>query len=139
MSTPNQSLFLVTLLVSDQSLAKSFYCTQLGFDCIEDSAPEGAPGAKRRLVIRPPSATGGGAALNIALATTEAQKAAVGNQAGGRVGFFLRTDDFARDHKAMVEKGVEFLEEPRYEAYGTVAVFKDPSGNTWDLIQDGKA
>jgi uncharacterized glyoxalase superfamily protein PhnB len=55
------------------------------------------------------------------------------------VGFFLRTDDFARDHKAMVEKGVEFLEEPRYEAYGTVAVFRDPFGNTWDLIEDGKA
>jgi len=76
--------------------------------------------------------------LILALASTEAQKAAVGNQVGGRVGFFLRTDDFARDHAAMTGKGVVFLEEPRYEVYGTVAVFQDPFGNTWDLIEDAK-
>ncbi|KAK0639050.1 Glyoxalase/bleomycin resistance protein/dioxygenase [Cercophora newfieldiana] len=138
MSTPNQSLFLVTLVVSDQSLAKIFYCNHLGFDCVEDSDPSGS-GSKRRLIIRPPGSPNTGAALNIAPATTDAQKSAVGNQTGGRVGFFLRTDNFARDHKAMLEKGVEFLEEPRYEVYGTVAVFKDPFGNTWDLIEDAKA
>ncbi|MEO1028878.1 MAG: VOC family protein, partial [Pseudomonadota bacterium] len=64
-----------------------------------------------------------------------AQHAATGNQTGGRVGIFLETDDFARDHKEMLEKGVRFLEPPRFEGYGTVAVFEDPFGNLWDLIQ----
>ncbi len=59
----------------------------------------------------------------------------IGNQTGGRVGFFLKTDDFARDHAGMLARGVRFIEEPRHEAYGTVAVFADPYGNTWDLIE----
>ena len=78
---------------------------------------------------------GEGAALLLAQAANDEQRAAIGNQTGGRVGFFLKTDDFARDHAAMIAKGVRFLEQPRHEVYGTVAVFADPYGNTWDLIQ----
>ena len=78
---------------------------------------------------------GQGAALLLAQAAGAAQIAAIGNQAGGRVGFFLKTDDFARDHAAMTASGVRFLEPPRHEPYGTVAVFSDPYGNSWDLIE----
>jgi catechol 2,3-dioxygenase-like lactoylglutathione lyase family enzyme len=125
-----QSLFLVTLVVDDYNSAKAFYCDALGFDCLQDDVqPEG----KRWLVVKPVG--GEGAALLLAEATSDNQKAAVGNQTGGRVGFFLKTDDFDRDHSAMLAKGVRFLEEPRREVYGTVAVFADPYGNTWDLIQ----
>ena len=125
-----RSLFLVTLVVDDYDIAKAFYCGALGFDCLQDDAqPEG----KRWLVVKP--AGGEGAALLLAEAKSESQKAAIGNQTGGRVGFFLKTDDFDRDHSAMLAKGVRFLEKPRREVYGTVAVFADPYGNTWDLIQ----
>ncbi|CAN7149924.1 VOC family protein [Rhizobium rhizogenes] len=125
-----QSLFLITLIVDDYDRAKAFYCDCLGFDCVQDEVqPEG----KRWLVVKPKG--GDGAALLLAQADDEGQRSAIGNQAGGRVGFFLKTDDFARDHAAMVAKGVRFLEEPRHEVYGIVAVFADPYGNTWDLIQ----
>ena len=127
---PVQSLFLVALIVDDYDRAKDFYCGALGFDCLEDSVqPEG----KRWVVVKPKGSEG--AALLLAKAVTDTQKAAIGNQAGGRVGFFLKTDDFARDHAAMTAKGVRFLEEPRHEVYGSVAVFADPYGNTWDLIE----
>ncbi len=125
-----QSLFLVTLVVDDYDRAKAFYCDALGFDCLQDEVqPEG----KRWLVVRPKG--GEGAALLLARAVDDRQTAAIGNQAGGRVGFFLKTDNFARDHAAMTARGVRFLEEPRHEVYGTVAVFADPYGNTWDLIE----
>jgi catechol 2,3-dioxygenase-like lactoylglutathione lyase family enzyme len=125
-----QSIFLVALVVDDYDSAKEFYCDVLGFDCLQDEVqPEG----KRWVVVRPPGDEG--ASLLLAEATTERQRAAIGNQTGGRVGFFLKTDDFERDHAAMRAKGVRFLEEPRREVYGTVAVFADPYGNTWDLIQ----
>jgi catechol 2,3-dioxygenase-like lactoylglutathione lyase family enzyme len=125
-----QSLFLITLIIDDYDRAKAFYCDCLGFDCVQDEVqPEG----KRWLVVKPEG--GDGAALLLAQADDERQRSAIGNQTGGRVGFFLKTDDFARDHAAMVAKGVRFLEEPRHEVYGTVAVFADPYGNTWDLIQ----
>ncbi len=125
-----QSFFLVTLVVDDYDRAKAFYCDALGFDCLADEAqPEG----KRWVVVRPKGEEG--AALLLAQAASNSQRAAIGNQTGGRVGFFLKTDDFARDHAAMRAKGVRFLEEPRQEVYGTVAVFADPYGNTWDLIQ----
>ncbi|CDZ62159.1 VOC family protein [Neorhizobium galegae] len=127
---PVQSLFLVALIVDDYDRAKDFYCGALGFDCLEDSVqPEG----KRWVVVKPKG--GEGAGLLLAKAATDTQKAAIGNQTGGRVGFFLKTDDFARDHAAMNAKGVRFLEEPRHEVYGSVAVFADPYGNTWDLIE----
>lgn len=103
---------------------------RLGFELIEDT-DLGA--GKRWVLVRPTGATE--TALLIAKAEGERQNAAIGNQAGGRVGFFLFTDDFARDHAAMLAAGVEFLEPPRHEAYGTVAVFTDPFGNRWDLLQ----
>ncbi|MEZ2221232.1 VOC family protein [Rhizobium sp. RCC_161_2] len=127
---PRQSLFLITLVVDDYDRAKAFYCDCLGFDCLQD---EPQPEGKRWVVVKPKGDEG--AALLLAQAVDDGQRAAIGNQAGGRVGFFLKTDDFARDHAAMVAKGVRFLEEPRHEVYGTVAVFADPYGNTWDLIQ----
>ncbi len=125
-----QSLFLVTLVVDDYDRAKAFYCGALGFDCLQDEVqPEG----KRWVVVKPEGTDG--AAFLLAQAVGERQQAAIGNQTGGRVGFFLKTDDFARDHAAMVARGVRFLEAPRHEIYGTVAVFADPYGNTFDLIQ----
>jgi uncharacterized glyoxalase superfamily protein PhnB len=84
-------------------------------------------------VVRPPG--GSGANILIAKAVGPEQSAAIGNQTGGRVGFFLSTDDFARDYKAYLAKGVIFEEEPRHEVYGTVAVFRDPFGNRWDMIE----
>ncbi|NKN35082.1 VOC family protein [Agrobacterium sp. a22-2] len=127
---PVQSLFLTALIVDDYERAKAFYCDMLGFDCLEDSIqPEG----KRWVVVKPKG--GDGAGLLLAKAANDMQKAAIGNQTGGRVGFFLKTDDFVRDHAAMSAKGVRFLEEPRHEVYGSVAVFADPYGNTWDLIE----
>ncbi|AGB69892.1 MULTISPECIES: VOC family protein [Rhizobium] len=125
-----QSLFLVTLVIDDYDRAKAFYCDALGFECLAD---EMQPEGKRWVVVRPEGTEG--AALLLAQAVSDSQRAAIGNQTGGRVGFFLKTDDFTRDHAAMKAKGVRFLEEPRHEVYGTVAVFADPHGNTWDLIQ----
>ena len=124
------SLMLVTLVVDQYDRAKAFYCSSLGFDCVADTdLGEG----KRWLVVRPPG--GQGAQLLLAQAESDAQTAAIGNQTGGRVAFFLETDDFERDHAAFVAAGVTFLEAPRYESYGTVAVFEDLYGNRWDLLQ----
>ena len=81
------------------------------------------------------AAENGGARLLLAKADGAEQQARVGNQTGGRVGFFLETDDFERDHAAFTARGVTFLEPPRHEAYGSVAVFEDVYGNKWDLIQ----
>jgi catechol 2,3-dioxygenase-like lactoylglutathione lyase family enzyme len=125
-----QSLFLVTLVVPDYDAAIGFYCDTLGFTLVEDN---GLEEDKRWVVVRPPGDAG--ANLLIAKAADATQAGAIGNQTGGRVGFFLKTDDFARDHAAWIEKGVVFEEEPRHEVYGTVAVFRDPFGNRWDLIQ----
>jgi catechol 2,3-dioxygenase-like lactoylglutathione lyase family enzyme len=127
---PNQSLFLVTLVVPDYDAAIAFYCGTLGFTLVEDN---GLDDEKRWVMVRPPG--GDGASILIAKAVGHEQSATIGNQTGGRVGFFLSTDDFARDHKAYVAKGVIFEEEPRHEAYGTVAVFRDPFGNRWDMIE----
>ncbi|MFN3507408.1 MAG: VOC family protein [Allorhizobium sp.] len=124
------SLFLVSLVVDSYDRAKAFYCDGLGFACVEDTA---LPDGKRWLVVRPHG--GEGACVLLAEAADDAQRAAVGNQTGGRVGFFLRTDDFARDHARFVAAGVVFREAPRHEPYGTVAVFEDLYGNLWDLIE----
>ncbi|KQV84152.1 VOC family protein [Rhizobium sp. Root1220] len=125
-----QSLFLVTLLVDDYDRAKDFYCGALGFDCLQDELqPEG----KRWVVVKPGG--GDGAAFVLGKADGVRQKAAIGNQTGGRVSFFLKTTDFAGDHARMIANGVRFMEDPRHEVYGTVAVFSDPYGNTFDLIQ----
>jgi len=120
----------VALIVPDYDQAIDFYVHDLGFDLLEDVTL--APG-KRWVRVRPKGEVG--TALLLAEASTEEQKAAIGNQTGGRVFLFLSTDDFERDHKSFLQKGVRFLEEPRFEPYGTVAVFQDPFGNQWDLIE----
>ena len=124
-----QRIALVTLVVPDYDAAIAFYCGTLGFDVLEDT-PLGAD--KRWVRVAP---KGGGAALLLAKADGAAQRRVVGNQTGGRVAFFLETDDFARDHAAFRAGGVVFTEPPRRELYGTVAVFADPFGNLWDLIE----
>lgn len=120
----------ITLVVDDYEPAKAYYCGKLGFECLADTDLEGG---KRWVVVAPKGASG--ATLLLARADNEAQTRAIGNQTGGRVGFFLETDDFARDHAAFLANGVRFLEAPRREAYGTVAVFVDLYGNRWDLIE----
>lgn len=124
-----QSLALVALVVPDYDQAIAFYVDQIGFTLLEDTD---LGNGKRWVRIQP---SGGGTTLLIAKAANPRQAAAVGNQTGGRVGFFLQTDDFARDHARMCRKGVTFEEEPRQEPYGSVAVWRDPFGNRWDLIQ----
>ncbi|AOG09713.1 VOC family protein [Agrobacterium sp. RAC06] len=128
------SLFLVSLVVDTYDRAKAFYCDGLGFECMEDTQ---MPDGKRWLVVRPIGSEG--ASLLLAEASNDAQRAAIGNQAGGCVGFFLKTDDFARDQARFVKAGVVFQEAPRQEVYGTVAVFHDLYGNLWDLIEPAPA
>jgi catechol 2,3-dioxygenase-like lactoylglutathione lyase family enzyme len=125
-----QSLALVTLLVHDYDEGIRWYVEVLGFALLEDT-----PLAEGKRWVRVGPHGGGGAAFLLARAGTPEQVAAVGRQAGGRVGFFLVTDDFARDHAAMNARGVVFAEAPRRESYGTVAVFLDLHGNRFDLIE----
>ncbi|GLQ55944.1 VOC family protein [Devosia nitrariae] len=124
------SIATVTLVVADYDAAISFYCEKLGFTLLTDTDL----GASKRWVLVGP-ASGTGTQLLLARADGTRQAAAVGKQTGGRVAFFLTTDDFARDHERMRGNGVRFLEEPRHEPYGVVAVFEDLYGNKWDLIQ----
>ena len=125
-------LSLTALLVRDYDEAIPFYVDKLGFELVEDT-PRG--GGKRWVVVRP---RGSDAALLLAQAAG-AQASRIGDQAGGRVFLFLETDDFAGDHARMAAAGVRFLEEPRHEPYGTVAVFEDLYGNRWDLIQPARS
>jgi len=125
-----QTIATIALVVADYDEAIAFYCGRLGFVLIGDTD---MGGGKRWVVVGP--ADGRGARLLLAKADGERQRAAAGNQTGGRVGFFLETDDFARDFAAFTERGVRFLEAPRHEAYGSVAVFEDLYGNKWDLIE----
>ena len=123
-------LATVTLLVRDYDEAILFFTEALRFELVEDT-PRG-PG-KRWVVVAPTH--GGGAALLLAKAVTDEQAAGIGKQAGGRVFLFLHTSDFTGDHAHMTSHGVRFLEAPRHEPHGTVAVFQDLCGNKWDLIQ----
>ena len=123
---------LVTLVVDDYDEAIRFYTEALGFRLVEDAS---RPDGSRWVVVTPPGADADGSGLLLARAKGEGQSARVGDQTGGRVGFFLHTDDFARDHARMLAAGVTFLEEPRHEPYGSVAVFQDLYGNRWDLLQ----
>jgi catechol 2,3-dioxygenase-like lactoylglutathione lyase family enzyme len=123
------SLAAVTIVVPDYDEAIAWFTDALGFAIVEDT-PMGA--GKRWVLVEAP---GSGSRILIARASGEPQAAAVGRQAGGRVAFFLHTDDFARDHARMVAAGTHFREEARHEDYGTVAVFEDPWGNPWDLIE----
>lgn len=123
----------VAVLVRDYDEAIAFYTGALGFTLLEDTA-HGA--GKRWVLVGPPGApAGGGASLLLARAATPEQQLLVGNQTGGRVFLFLHTDDFWRDYRSMTERGVRFVEQPREEAYGMVAVFVDLYGNRWDLVE----
>ena len=119
----------ITFLVPDYDEAIAFFTGALGFELVEDTK---LSETKRFVRVRPRV---GETALLLAQPKNEAERAAVGNQTGGRVAFFLHTDDFARDHAAFEAVGVAFIEKPRHEPYGTVAVFRDPFGNLWDLVQ----
>ena len=125
-----QPLAQVTFLVRDYDEAIAFFMQKLGFSLLENT-DVGA--GKRWVVVRPSNPAG--TALLLARATTREQAACVGNQSGGRVFLFLQTDNFKRDHAAMIARGVRFLESPRTEPYGTVAVFEDLYGNKWDLLE----
>ena len=119
----------ITLLVHDYDSAIAWFTGKLGFTLVSDTplTPE-----KRWVLVAP---HGGGTQLLLAKAATPEQSARVGDQTGGRVFLFLHTDDFRRDYAAFTARGVTFLEEPRHESYGTVAVFKDLCGNKWDLVE----
>jgi len=127
---------LVTLVVDDYDRAIAFYVGALGFQLLEDTALD----ATKRWVRVAPRGADGMTASGLLLAKADGvrQAARIGDQTGGRVGFFLETDDFARDHAAFLAAGVTFREAPRVEAYGTVAVFADPFGNLWDLIEPSR-
>lgn len=122
-------LSLAALLVRDYDEAIAFYVAALGFELVED-VDQG--GGKRWVVVRPKGSQGG---LLLARAANAEQQAQVGRQAGGRVFLFLETEDFAADHARMSAAGVRFLEAPRHEPYGVVAVFEDLYGNRFDLIE----
>jgi len=122
----------IALIVDDYDRAIVFFVDALGFELVEDSPAltnDGRP--KRWVVVRPP---GGETGILLAQADGDAQSAAVGAQFAGRVGLFLRVQDFAEAYARMTAAGVEFVSEPRDEPYGRVAVFRDVAGNTWDLL-----
>ncbi|MFC4005037.1 VOC family protein [Prauserella oleivorans] len=126
---------LVTIVVEDYDPAIEFFVDALGFELVEDSPSitnDGRP--KRWVVVRPP---GGGTGILLARADGERQATVVGDQVAGRVGFFLRAEDFDATYQRMVAAGVEFVSRPRTESYGRVAVFLDIAGNRWDLLGEG--
>ena len=125
-----QHIAAVTLLVPDYDEAIAYYVGKLGFKLIEDTA---LSAAKRWVVVAPPG--NGETGLLLAQADSPNQQQTIGNQTGGRVFLILKTDDFDRDFARFKQAGIEFLEEPRTEAYGKVVVFRDAFGNKWDLIE----
>lgn len=126
-----QSIGLVSLVVHEYDEAIAFYVGVLGFSLIEDAlVPEQR---KRWVVVAPPGSSE--TRLLLARASNPQQSGRVGDQTGGRVFLFLYTDDFTRDYRAFKDKGVVFVREPSQQPYGTVAVFRDPWGNLWDLLQ----
>lgn len=125
-----QSINSVTYLVREYNEAIEFFTTKLQFDLVSDTPLDED---KRWVLVRPRGE--GGTSLLLAKAATPEQEKFIGDQTGGRVFLILHTDDFQRDYAAMHSRGVEFLEEPRNEEYGTVAVFKDLYGNKWDLLE----
>ncbi|MBX9668318.1 MAG: VOC family protein [Candidatus Obscuribacterales bacterium] len=126
-----QSIGLVALVVRDYDEALAFYVGELGFQLIEDSYVPAQD--KRWVVVAPPGSKE--SRLLLARASSDEQSTRIGNQTGGRVFLFLYTDDFWRDFKSYKQKGIVFVRQPKEEPYGTVAVFKDPYGNLWDLVQ----
>lgn len=125
-----QAIATIALVVADYDEAIAFYRDAVGFSLLSDTE---MGGGKRWVLMAPPGSKG--ARLLLAKADGPQQAGFVGNQAGGRVMLFLETDDFAADHARMLAAGVTFLEEPRHEPYGSVAVFVDLYGTKWDLIQ----
>jgi len=131
----NQSLAHIALIVRDYDEAIAWFTGKLGFTLVADQyQPEQD---KRWVLVAPPGEPGafGGTSLLLARASTPAQAAFIGNQAGGRVFLFLATDDFRRDYEAMRGCGVTFVRAPKQADYGTVAVFEDLYGNRWDLVE----
>jgi len=128
----------VSVIVDDYDEAIAFFVDALGFELAEDepalTSNEGRP--KRWVMVRPP---GGQTGVLLAQADGERQRAAVGDQFAGRVGLFLRVEDFDAQLERMRAAGVEFLEEPRDEPYGRVAIFRDVAGNRWDLLGPGSS
>lgn len=129
-------LALVTLFVPDYDAGIAFFVGGLGWTLLTDEDQ----GRKRWVTVTPSSDAPGarsseGPALLLAVATSESQRAALGQQTGDRVGLFLHTDDFARDAARITQAGGALIETPRHEPYGTVAQWRDPWGNLWDLIE----
>lgn len=125
-----QNIAHVALVVDDYDDAIDFYTQKIGFELIEDTKLNEE---KRWVLVKPKGATE--TAILLAKAGNTEQKSRIGNQTGGRVFLFLYTDNFWRDYHLMLEKGVEFVREPKEEIYGTVAVFTDLYGNQWDLLE----
>jgi catechol 2,3-dioxygenase-like lactoylglutathione lyase family enzyme len=125
-----RSLAAVAFLVPDYDSAIHWFCDALGFELVQDVA---LSDGKRWVVVA--ASRSAGARLVLARAEGARQREAIGAGLGGRVGYFLETDDFARDHAKFQARGVRFLETPRQESYGIVAVFADPWGGKWDLIE----
>ena len=125
----HQRLNLTALLVDEYDTAISFFVGKLGFELRDDTA---LTDGKRWVVVAPHGTASG---LLLARAVGDRQRQAIGDQSGGRVFLFLETDNFVRDHLAYTQRGIIFVEPPRYEPYGIVAVFEDLYGNRWDLIE----
>jgi catechol 2,3-dioxygenase-like lactoylglutathione lyase family enzyme len=123
-------LAYITIVVDDYDKAIEYYTNALGFALLEDT-----PLSPEKRWVRVSPSGNDGCALLLAKAANEKQIAAIGNQTGGRVGFFLHTDDFERDYARMQTHKVTFIEQPRFETYGKVVVFEDLYGNRWDLIE----
>lgn len=126
----NQQIVHIALVVKDYDEAIAFYTQKLNFDLLEDTVMS----ETKRWVLVAPKGTSG-TALLLAKGVGEEQQSRIGNQTGGRVFLFLKTDDFDRDYKEMLEKGIHFVREPQEQDYGKVAVFADLYGNLWDLIE----
>ena len=128
-----EAVFLVTVVVPEYEAGIDFFVGVLGWRLVEDTpVPEQA---KRWVVVAPQGE--GGARVLLARASTPQQAARIGDQTGGRVAFFVRSDDFAADYQRLRDAGVAFVREPVTQPYGTVAVFRDPWGNLWDLVTPG--
>ncbi len=126
----NQKLVNVTLVVDNYDRAIEFYTNILNFSLVQDIK---LSETKRWVLVSPPGKSE--TCLLLAVAVNDEQKSRIGNQTGGRVFLFIHTDNFERDYKLYTKNGVKFIEQPRYEKYGTVAVFSDLYGNLFDLIE----
>jgi uncharacterized glyoxalase superfamily protein PhnB len=124
------TLGMIAIVIDDYDAAISHYVSDLGFTLIEDTE---LSSEKRWVVIAPSSA---GAQILLAKASNDQQRTAIGNSTGGRVGFFLYTDNFTETYERYLANGIEFTEKPRDESFGQVVVFRDRYGNKWDLIEN---